>query len=125
MADAHLGAYQTVQTITADPGRLVLMLFDGAARYLGQAQRALDRGQLSAFGTAMSQAQAIVTELSDALDRRGGSEVADNLARIYDFLLRHIAQAITRRSRRHVEEVAGILRTLREGFEGAVEAPRD
>jgi flagellar protein FliS len=122
MADGRLAAYQTVQTITAEPDRLVLMLFDGATRFLRQAGRALERRDVTAFCESVCRAHAIIAELSDALDRERGGEVAANLGRLYDFMLRHLTAGMTARSGRHLEEVLGPLAELRQGFERAMEA---
>ena len=120
MADAKLAAYQTVHTITADPPRLVLMLLDGAMRFLGQARRALDQNDVGRFSQAVCRAHAIIAELSDVLDRDGGGEVAENLSRLYDFMLRHLTQGLVARDPKHLDDVLAPLATLREGFEDAV-----
>ena len=122
MTDGRLAAYQTVQTITAEPDRLVLMLLDGATRFLHQAGRALDRGEVTAFAESVCRAHAIIAELSGALDREAGGEVAANLARLYDFMLRHLTAGMAARSPRHLEEVLRPLAALRAGFEGALQA---
>ena len=113
-----------MQTITAEPDRLVLMLLDGAMRFLRQADRALEQGNGTAFAERVCRAHAIVAELSSALDREGGGEVAANLDRLYDFMLRHLTAGMGARSRRHLDEVLRPLAELREGFQGAMEATR-
>ena len=120
MLSAQYAAYETVQTTTADPARIVLLLFDGAARFLRQAEGGLARGETAAFAYPLSRAHAIIAELSSALDRDGGGEVAANLARLYDFMLRHLTQGLVRRSAAHVGEVLDLLAELRGGFEQAV-----
>lgn len=124
MTAAYLGAYQTVHTTTADPSALVLMLFDGAGRFLRQARRALDQGDVPRFGEAVCRAQAVIAELSDVLDRESGAEAAAGLAGLYDFMLRHLSQGLMKKSGRHLDEVLVPLTTLRDGFQSAVEASR-
>ena len=124
MGDSQLATYQAVHTITADPGRLVVILLNGAVRFLWQARRALDAGDVARFGEAACRAQAIIVELSDVLDRDHGGEVAENLGRLYDFMLRHLTQGVVTRNGRHLDEVLTPLTALREGFEAALE-PRD
>jgi flagellar protein FliS len=118
----RLGAYQAVQTLTADPGRLVLLLLDGAIRFLRQARGALQRGDVGQFAQAQSRAHAIIGALADSLDLEVGGEMAANLAALYDFMLRHLTQGLIARDPAHLERVLGLVQTLREGFEGAVEA---
>ena len=121
MAHAQIAAYETVQTITADPPRLVLRLYDGAERFLGQALRALAAGDLGRYCEAVARAHAIIAELSSSLDRERGGELAEHLSRLYGFMLRHLTAGLIERSPTHIEEVLGPLRELRQGFEGAVE----
>ncbi len=121
MPSAQIGTYQAVQTTTADPERLVLLLFDGATMFLRRARQGLDRGNVPVFTHSLSRAHAIIAELSNALDREAGGEIVDNLARLYDFLLRHLTQGLVARSMRHLDQALAILGTLREGFEAAVE----
>jgi flagellar protein FliS len=120
MANVQTSAYHNIQTITADPGRLVLMLYDGATVYLRRALRALERGDTAGFAQALSGANGIVAELSTSLDHDIGGEVAANLARLYGFMLRHLSEALVGRRRDNVEQVLGILETLRDAFDGAI-----
>jgi flagellar protein FliS len=121
MSSTAIGTYQTVATTTADPKRVILLLFDGAIRFLGQAQRALERGDIGGFARWQSKAHAIVGELSGSLNVDVGGEPAENLRRLYDFLLLHLAEGLVKRSAAHMARSQSILRTLREGFQGAIE----
>ena len=117
-------AYQSVHATTADPDRIVLMLFDGAARFLRQAQDGLDRGDVAAFTYPLSRAHAIIAELSSSLDRERGGAVAANLGSLYDFMLRHLTQGLARKSRAHLADVLRLLEQLRDGFEQASRSVR-
>ena len=121
MAHSPIATYERVQTITADPPRLVLRLYEGAERFLAQALRALAAGDLGRYCEAVARAHAIIAEMSSSLDRDRGGEVAEHLSRLYGFMLRHLTAGLIERNPTHIEEVLGPLRALREGFEGAVE----
>jgi flagellar secretion chaperone FliS len=122
MTLAHHAVYQTVQATTADPARITLLLFDGAARFLRQAEAGLERKDPAAFTYPLARAQAIIVELAMALDHERGGEVATNLGRLYDFMLRHLTEGLMTRSRDHVARVLTLLQEVRAGFEGAVGA---
>ncbi len=124
MADAQLATYQTIETLTADPARLVVMLFDGATRRLRQAQGALERGDIGRFAEGVARAHAIIAELSTALDREAGGPVAENLSRLYAFMLRHLTEGLARKSPAHLADVLRPLQELRQGFLEAVETSR-
>jgi flagellar protein FliS len=124
MLHAQHAAYQAVETTTADPVHIVLLLFDGAARFLRQAQEGLDRGEAGAFAYPLSRAHAIIAELSSSLDRELGGEPAVNLGRLYDFMLRHLTQGLIAKSRVHLAQVLDLLQEIRDGFEQAARATR-
>lgn len=124
MRTAQIDAYEAIGTTTADPGRLIVMLLDGAIRFLRDGQHALGRGDIAGFARRQSRAHAIIGELAASLDHEAGGEVAANLDRLYDFMLRHLAEGLVQRSAAHLERVVGLLRELRDGFDGAVEEAR-
>jgi flagellar protein FliS len=115
----HLGVYQSVQATTADPARLVVLLFDGAIRFLRQAAEGLDRGEIDIFATRVSRAQAIIAELSASLDHEAAGDLGASLARLYDFMGSHLTRGLIGRNGATAHEVIGLLQDLREGFEGA------
>jgi flagellar protein FliS len=116
------GVYQNVATTTADPARLVVLLFDGAITFLRQAEENLERGDVATFATRVSRAQAIIAELTDSLDREAAGDIGTNLARLYDFMASHLTRGLISRDGGSVQEVIALLRELREGFEGALNA---
>lgn len=125
--EQHFGVYQSVEATTADPARLVVLLFDGAISFLRQAEEGLDRGEVDTFASRVSRAQAIIGELSDSLHREAGGDLGASLARLYDFMRSHLTRGLIARSGAPAREVIELLHELREGFEGArrAQAGRD
>jgi flagellar secretion chaperone FliS len=124
MTAVQYAAYQAVNTTTADPARIVVQLFDGAARFLRQAQTGLDRGDAKGFAYPVSRAHAIIAELSDSLDRDAGGEIAANLDRLYSFMLHHLNQALVTKNGAQLASVLALVLELRSAFEGAARAMR-
>jgi flagellar protein FliS len=81
-----LRGYRTTQAQTSSPLELVVLLYDGALRFLADAERALAARDLSARATAVSKTLAIVNELRNTLDLAKGGDVAAELDRLYDFV---------------------------------------
>jgi len=113
--------YQRTQVGTASPEKLVLMLYDGAVRKLNLACTELLKGNDTEFNIQVVKVQKIVSELMMALDHESGEEVAKNLARIYEYMLRQLALALIRRDSDLSEEVRGLLEELREGWQGVIQ----
>ena len=119
----QIGAYQSVQATTADPGKLVLMLFDGAVRFLIRAQQRLEVGDVVQFSQSVARAQAIIGELRSSLNHEQGGEVAATLEQLYDFMQRHLSQGLLTKSGTHVQQVLRPLQTVREGFQSVLSEP--
>lgn len=114
-------AYQAQAVLTASPGQLVLMLFDGALRFLGQAQDAFsspDSGprRIERINQSIVRAQNILVELQSTLNLEAGGDYARNLDRLYDYYLRRLLEANLKKSVDPVNEVEGLLRQLRDGW---------
>jgi flagellar protein FliS len=109
--------YQEMQVQTT-PGRLVVMLYDGAVRFLHLGLDALRRGDLEAQGLNLGKAQSILCELTATLDLRTG-EMASELLRIYEYCLRRLLIANAEDRADHVEEVIELLASLRDAWDQA------
>ncbi len=108
----------TVRTVSKE--RLLLMLFDGAIGFARASKSRLDAGDTVGFREYLLKCQAIVSEFLSTLDLKVGGDVAVNLQQIYLFLIDHLNEANIQTRGKNVEDVARILGTLREGFDGAI-----
>jgi flagellar protein FliS len=104
--------YQQVQVSTADRGRLLMLMFEGALKFLARAEGALAAGNLADFGHHLGRAQAVIAELMHTLDHRAGGAIAANLERLYQFMLDHLVEANLQKSGRHVGQVSRLLQTI-------------
>jgi flagellar protein FliS len=109
-------AYRDSAILTAPPERLVVMLYDGANRFLLQAANAMRQGDISTMNERLQRAEAIITELRTTLDMSQG-EVAANLESIYTFSQRHLLSARLEKDADKVEHVARLLRELRDAWD--------
>lgn len=112
--------YQKTQVESANPAKLILMLYDGAIRFLIRATGSLSAGDKEAFMTDVVRAQRIITELMSVLDSSKNPEVALNLARIYEYMIRQLGLAMIRTDAAPATEVKDLLEDLREGWQGAI-----
>lgn len=109
-------AYTEAAVMTASPERLVVMLYDGAIRFLRQAATAARAGRREAARARLRSAQAILAELTVSLDHRQG-EVAGRLASLYRFCSRHLIESTARSNPDGYDEVAALLEELRSSWE--------
>jgi flagellar protein FliS len=111
-------AYRDSAILTAPPERLVVMLYDGANRFLIQAATALRSGDLTSMNDRLRRAEAIITELRQTLDLSQG-QVAANLESIYSFCQRLLLEARLKQDPEKIEQVAKLLRDLRDAWDEA------
>jgi flagellar protein FliS len=116
-------AYTESSVLTAPPERLVVMLYDGAIRFLHQAAVALRADNRKVFLDRVQRGEAIINELNVTLDMRQG-EIAERLRAIYIFCGLHLSSATIERDPEKVENVIRLLSELREAWaQIAVAAP--
>ena len=102
---------------TADPHKLILMLFDGALLQVRTAGIAIVNKDIPAKGTAISKAvEIIINGLKVSLDLSAGGELAQRLAALYDYMSDRLLYANLHNSQPALDEVAGLLATLREAW---------
>ncbi len=108
-----------VQSIVdgASPHQLIKMLFDGLMVSVNGARGAMERGDVGEKMRHLGKAVRILQEgLLSALDRERGGEVANNLAVLYEYCVSRLTLANARNDLQLVEEVAGLMKTVAEGW---------
>jgi flagellar protein FliS len=112
---AQSQAYKESAVLTASPEQLVVMLYDGAARFLRQAQAALQEQAWTLAGEKIGRGEAIIDELLATLNMDAG-ELSDRLQAIYVFCKRCLIEARLERDPDKVGHVVRLLGDLREAW---------
>lgn len=105
--------YRQTSVKTASPEQLIVMLYDGALRFLEQARVNIADGKDPS--EAIGRTQDIIAELMASLDRSAG-QIAENLHLLYEFWIQQLFQALIRRDLKVIEEVSSMVRDLRESW---------
>ncbi len=109
--------YRENSILTASPGQLILMLFDGAARSMAIAHAAFERPKndyrrFLVVNRELIKAQAIFTELRNALDHDVGGEFAKTMDGLYQYYNRRLVEANVKRKLEalvEVEQLFGVI----------------
>ena len=109
-------AYRSSSVMTASPGQLVVMLYDGAGRFLRQAEIAAAEGAWPHATGRLDKADAILDELLVTLDTEQGGEIAERLQGIYVFCKRLLIEARVEREIAKIAKVASLLADLRDAW---------
>jgi flagellar secretion chaperone FliS len=109
-------AYRRVESESRSPLELVVMLYDGALRFLGDASAAVDRKDLRARARAVSRVLAIVAELQSTLDVEKGGAVADQLDDLYTYITSRLLDVALKNDVTAIEEARKLLTPIRDAW---------
>jgi flagellar protein FliS len=121
VAERGLDTYRRTAVQSSSPVQLVVMLYDGALRFCGEARDAILRRDVAAKGKALSKAIAIVGELQGTLDLERGGDVAVSLHQLYSFLTDRLMAASFSQSVEPLDQAVRVLTNLRDGWAGVDE----
>lgn len=113
--------YRSANVDTADQGKLILICYDVAIMHCKQAIEKFDtHGLIEERTKHLFKAQDAITELLSSL-RMDVGEIAQNLYRLYDFMLRSLVSSSVQNDKKKVHDVLGILELLRDAWGIAIQ----
>ncbi|GAB4279312.1 MAG: flagellar export chaperone FliS [Opitutales bacterium] len=110
-------SYKNSAIETASPEKLILMLFDGALRFMHSADEGFQeedcirRNEL--INNNILRAQKIISELQASLNMKIGGEFADTMYRLYDFVNEQLMQANLKKLQEPLRDSQRIISELR------------
>ncbi|MEY2882032.1 MAG: hypothetical protein RLZZ15_4412 [Verrucomicrobiota bacterium] len=121
LAHGYARTYRVNAILTASPGQLVLMLYDGALKSLALARMAFAQPadyptRIAIINTQLLKAQAIIHELQCGLDLQAGGTFARTMHGLYDYHNRRLLEANLRKREEPVVEVENLIRELRDAW---------
>lgn len=93
-----------------------MLLYEAAIKALKQSLIEMEAGRFVEKAQRVKKAVDIITELRSSLDREVGGEVAENLERLYDFMIRHLNCVNRTEQVQRIREVITILNDLNEAW---------
>ena len=116
-------AYFQTKVSTTDQGQLLLLLYDGALKFLQQAREKMLEKDYAAKGLLISRVIDIVNELSNTLNLERGGTLAENLNNLYFLCTTRLLQANLKMNVEQLDSVAGILSGLRSAYAQIINTP--
>jgi flagellar protein FliS len=111
-----LEAYQDAAVTTQSKGRLIVILYDGAIKFMRLAIGELEKDNYEEKGRYINKAQDIINELNAVLDTEAGGEIATNLRKLYSFMCNRLSQANIKRDPQIIREVITLMEELNQGW---------
>ncbi|MDI6703534.1 MAG: flagellar export chaperone FliS [bacterium] len=111
--------YKKAKIETASQGKLILMLYDGAIRFLNHAKVSLEDKRYDVVNNNLIKAQEILTELMLSLNMSVG-DIAKNLYSLYDFMYRKLIEANVKKDSGLITEIRDMLQELKGAWEEGI-----
>ncbi|MCD4755791.1 MAG: flagellar export chaperone FliS, partial [Deltaproteobacteria bacterium] len=116
---AYTAYNNSMAHVTDKKDQILLMLYGGALKFVRFARIGIEEKSPKIKGENISKIMAILTELDCALDREVGGPLAENLSRLYRYMMDRLTVANVDSDAASLDEVERLLSELMEGFEGA------
>ena len=100
----------------ASPLQLVIMLYDGALRFIESGKHSMAHQDFVRQNDQLQRAQNIILELMSCLDMQQGGDVAKNLLAIYTYVLEELVRGNCEDKPERLDRCMKILRDLRESW---------
>ena len=100
------GQYRQVQVNTASPGKLIVLLYQGAIRAMKQGIDLIEKKDYEGKGNALIKAQDIIMELNLALDMDIGGEISQSLRQLYVYIYKRLLDANMELNVEYIEEIS-------------------
>lgn len=116
-------AYFKTNVSTTDQGHLLIMLYDGALKFLQQAREKILARDFAAKGILISKVIDIINELAGSLNMEKGGSLATNLNNLYLLCTARLLQANLKMDLNALDSVVKILEGLRSAYAEILNRP--
>lgn len=117
----YLKQYKQTQIDTTPKEQILLMLYDGAVRFLHLAKEGFEEKNIEKIHNNLIKVQNIITEFETNLDMEAGGEFAQTLFELYEYLSRQLVQANIKKDINALEIVIKHMTELRDTWKQAVQ----
>jgi len=114
---AYSQAYQKAAVNTVDQRKLILMLYDGAIKFLTHAMEHMHKREIYEAHTNLIKSKSIIAELLASLNLESGGDIARNLQRLYAYMFNELIDANLNRDPERVQRVVHLLKELRAAWQ--------
>lgn len=116
-------AYVQAQFNTTGQGEVLLLLYDGAIKFLNQAKEKIEEKDYGAKGMLISKALDVINELESSLNMNAGGELAENLHNLYVLCTTRLLQANLKLDIKLIDSVIDVLSGLRSAYAEILNTP--
>lgn len=115
-------AYNKNKIMTASPGELTLMLYEGAVKFCNIAIVAVEQGDVQKAHTNIVKVENIIEEFRATLNHK--YPVAEDFEKVYVYIYDRLIEANIKKDKEILEEVLKHLRTMRDAWKEVMKKAR-
>ncbi len=112
-----LNQYKETQVATANQGKLIVMLYDGAIKFINIAIEKMEPQTYDIANANIIKAQDIITELLLSLNMKEGGEISQNLFNLYMYFKKTLLEANIQKDAEMLKQVLTLLKDLRDAWD--------
>ncbi|HBM81516.1 MAG TPA: flagellar export chaperone FliS [Clostridiaceae bacterium] len=109
--------YQQNEVLTASKGKLLIMLYDGAIKFLRLAKISIDEKNIENTNKYICKTENIISELMATLNM--DMEISKNLYALYDYMKRSLMEANIKKDKGTIDEILSMVSELKDTWEEA------
>jgi flagellar secretion chaperone FliS len=113
--------YKQTAVQSASREKILLMLYEGAIRFMRQALQAIEKKDIAGRGMNIGRAFDIVNELNNTLNHEVGGDISKNLEQLYMFVTEQLTKANATGDAKPLSDALGVMETLHSGWVQAIE----
>lgn len=123
MAGYGQNEYLKIKVSTSDGVKLIVLLYEGAIKFLLNAQEAIREKNIVKRHNNIYRVLDIIVELRNSLNFSLGGQIATSLNALYLFMERHLITANIQNDAQKIQEVINMLSSLKEAWEAIASRP--
>lgn len=116
--------YHKTSVTTAKKEKILLMLYEGAIKFVRQAQVKMQKNEISAKGQLISKSTAILSELMNTLDFKVGGQLAVDLENLYIFMIDQLIEGNIHNDIERLKNVEKLLKILYSAWSEVINNPQ-
>lgn len=119
--NGYTNQYMANTVNAASPEQLMLMLYDGAVRFISLGIQAIENGLIDKRAYYINKTSAIVSEFAATLDHNQDAKLAEDLDALYGYMLSRMLEANLKNDTAPLVEVKNLLSGLRATWAQAID----
>jgi flagellar protein FliS len=110
---------------SASPHRLIQLMMERVLTKIAIARGYMERGAVSEKGKHIGDAIGVISGLRASLNHKADARMCGNFDALYDYMSRRLLEANLRDDTKILDEVAGLLRELKEAWDAIADRVGD